>query len=431
MEASSVTRRIAARANVRDWAWWQLPVLLRVYVASVPLAALVLTGYAASQTSWGSADLVKYLLLFACALVSVAATPRIAYSQGALVRDFVTVWVLPVAILLPPVYAMVLPIPLYVLTQWRVHRGVVYRRVFTAAAIGLAYGAASVLFRAFPASFAGGPIGTGLHALTWAVAVAVCEIVGGRGHRFLILGAIKLTDPTVRLADQELSREALQGDFAEFDLGVLITLVVAVNPALAIFGVPTVLLARRFMMHAQLVAQSRIDTKTGLLNASTWEREAKGEIARAIRTGAPLALALIDIDHFKVVNDTFGHLVGDKALRAVTDGLRSQLRNYDLAGRFGGEEFVVLLPHAREGDALSVAERLRTHIAALSIPVNDADESGTQVKLTISVGVAALDGNNRELTGMLATADAALYHAKVTGRNKTHMMIATAPVSSP
>jgi len=174
MEASSVTRRIAARANVRDWAWWQLPVLLRVYVASVPLAALVLTGYAASQTDWRSADLVKYLLLFACALVSVAATPRIAYSQGALVRDFVTVWVLPVAILLPPMYAMVLPIPLYVLTQWRVHRGVVYRRVFTAAAIGLAYGAASVLFHAFPASFAGGTIGTGMHALTWAVAVAVC-----------------------------------------------------------------------------------------------------------------------------------------------------------------------------------------------------------------------------------------------------------------
>ena len=73
----------------------------------------------------------------------------------------------------------------------------------------------------------------------------------------------------------------------------------------------------------------------------------------------PLAVALVDIDHFKVVNDTYGHLVGDKALRAVTDALRSQLRGYDLAGRFGGEEFVVLLPQAREQDALNVAERLR------------------------------------------------------------------------
>ena len=86
------------------------------------------------------------------------------------------------------------------------------------------------------------------------------------------------------------------------------------------FAVPTVLLVRRFMMHAQLLALARVDTKTGLLNASTWEREAETEIARAVRTESPLALALVDIDHFKLVNDTYGHLAGDKALRAVTDG---------------------------------------------------------------------------------------------------------------
>jgi diguanylate cyclase (GGDEF)-like protein len=395
------------------------------------VAALVLTCFAASQTTWRTADLWKYLLLLGCGLVSVAATPRMAYLQGGMTRDFLTVWVLPVAILLPPVYAMVTPVPLYLLTQWRLHPGVVYRVVFSGAGISLAYGAAALVFRAFPASFAGGHIGTGLHALTWTAAVAICEIVGGRGNHFRIVGAIKLTDSSIRLADLEFNREALQGDFAEFDMGVLITVVVAVNAVLAVFAVPTVLLARRFIMHAQLVAQSRIDTKTGLLNASTWEQEATVEIARAVRTGTPLALALVDIDHFKAVNDTYGHLVGDKALRAVADGLCSQLRVYDMAGRFGGEEFVVLLPHARESDALNVAERLRSHIAALSIPVNDADESGPCVKLTISVGVAALDGDSRELAEMLAAADAALYYAKETGRNKTHVITASAHVSSP
>ena len=215
-----------------------------------------------------------------------------------------------------------------------------------------------------------------MHALTFTLAVAACEIVGGRGHQLLIVVGMKLTDPTIRIAALELNREALQGDFAEFDLGVLITVVVAVNVALAVFAVPTVLLVRRFMMHAQLLAQSRIDTKTGLLNASTWEREAAVEITRAVRTGTPLALALVDIDHFKMVNDTYGHLVGDKALRAVTDALRSQLRAYDLAGRFGGEEFVVLLPQAREMDAINVAERLRAHIANMSIPVGNDIESG-------------------------------------------------------
>jgi diguanylate cyclase (GGDEF)-like protein len=388
----------------------------------VPLVAITLTCFAASQTTWRGADLWKFALLLGCGLASVAATPRIAYLQGGMTRDFITVWVLPIAILLPPIYAMVTPIPLYLLTQWRVHRGTIHRRVFTVAAMGLCYGAASLVFRAFPASFAGGAIGIGMHALTWAVAVAVVEIVGGRGHNALIAVAIKIADPTVSLVDQELSREALLGDFAEFDLGILITVVVAVSPVLAVFAVPTVLLARRFMMHAQLVAQSRIDTKTGLLNASTWEREAAAEIARAVRTDSPLALALVDIDHFKLVNDTHGHLVGDKALRAVTDGLRSQLRSYDLAGRFGGEEFVVLLPHAREADALSVAERLRAHIASLSIPVHDDNESGPCVKLTISVGVAALDGASRELTDMVAAADAALYYAKEAGRNRTHVI---------
>jgi len=169
------------------------------------------------------------------------------------VRDFITAWVLPVAILLPPVYALIMPIPLYSLTQALSPRSVVYRRVFSAAAISLAYGVAAVLFRVFPASFAGPSIGTGVHALTWTLAVAVCEIVGGRINHLLIAGAIKLSDPNVKLADLEFNREALQGDFAEFDLGILITVVVAVNVVLAVFAVPTVLLARRFMMHAQLL----------------------------------------------------------------------------------------------------------------------------------------------------------------------------------
>jgi diguanylate cyclase (GGDEF)-like protein len=429
MEASSLTRRLLTRADFRDWAWWQLPWLLRCYVGVVPIAAAVLACLAAVETTWHAADAAKFVLLLGCGLISVAATPRVVYRHGGMTRDFITVWVLPIAILLPPFYAMVAPIPLYVLTQFWVFRGVVYRRVFTVGAIALAYGAASVLFRAFPASFAGGAIGTGTHALTWAVAVAIAEQVARRGHQILIMGGIKLSNPATRVIPQELNREALVADFTEFDLGVLITIVVAVNPVLAIFAVPTVLLVRRFMMHGELLAQSRIDTKTGLLNASTWEEEAATEIARAVRTGIPLALALVDIDHFKLVNDTYGHLVGDKALRAVTEALRSQLRAYDLAGRFGGEEFAILLPHAREVDALAVAERLRVYIADLSIPVRDNDESGPFVRVTISVGVAALDGASRELTGMLAAADAALYHAKETGRNKTHVVTAPAQAS--
>jgi diguanylate cyclase (GGDEF)-like protein len=429
MEASSVTRRVLTSLDVRQWAWWQLDRPLKSYVGVLTLAFVGLTCFAASQTAWHASDLRKFALLLGCGLVSVAATPRTAYIKGGLTRDFLTVWVLPIAVLLPPLYAMVAPIPLYLLTQWLVSRGLIYRRVFSVASLALAYGAASLVFHAIPDSFAGPAVRTGAHALTWAVAVAACEIIGGRGQNLMIAAAVKISDPAVRMTDVSFNREAIQSDIAELDLSVFVSIVVAVNPVLAILGVPTVLLVRRFMMHAQLLAQARVDTKTGLLNASTWEQEAEIEIARAVRTGSPLAVALVDIDHFKAVNDTYGHLVGDKALRAVTDGLQSQLRAYDLAGRFGGEEFAIMLWNAREADALSIAERLRVHIAGLSIPVRDDDESGPLVRVTISVGVAALDGVSRELTDLLAAADAALYHAKETGRNKTHMIPASAQAS--
>ena len=125
-------------------------------------------------------------------------------------------------------------------------------------------------------------------------------------------------------------------------------------------------------------------------------------------------------DSFKAVNDTHGHLVGDKALRAVTDALRGQLRAYDLAGRFGGEEFAILLPHTTQANAVIIAERLRTRIATMPIPIRDDDSSGPSVSLTVSIGVTVLDNASRELTDLLADADTALYYAKENGRNKTH-----------
>ncbi len=446
MEASSITRSTLVHADIRNWAWWQLPLLLRCYVGIVVGIAPILTIFAATQTTWHARDLGKFVLLLGCGMACVAATPHIAY-HGGMTRDFLSAWVLPVAILLPPVYAMLTPLPLQILTHFRVHRGIVYRRVFTVAAMGQCYGLASLVFRTFPPSFAGSTIGSGAHALTWVLAVAACEIVGGRGHHTLIAAAIKIADPTVRIAKLEFDKEALEGDFAESDLGIVITVVIAVNAVLAVVAVPTVLLIRRFMMHEQLLAQSRIDTKTGLLNSTTWETEATAEVTRAIRTHSPLSLALIDIDYFKRVNDTHGHLVGDKVLRAVTDAIQQHLRTYDLAGRFGGEEFVVLLPQARQADAVNIAERLRRHIAAMSIPVHDGgsgkehavdpsmngaanrDDSHHQVRLTISVGVAALNESVHELNALMAAADAALYHAKQTGRNKTSVVWASEPMS--
>src|ERR1700750_2050063 len=102
MEASSATRRMLAGVAARDWAWWRLPWLLRCYVGSVPLALLILFGYVIPHNPPRSRGLVTFLVLLGCGAISVVATPRIAYLQAGLVRDFLTVWVLPVAVLLPP-----------------------------------------------------------------------------------------------------------------------------------------------------------------------------------------------------------------------------------------------------------------------------------------------------------------------------------------
>jgi len=418
MQVSSLARRIKRCVSVRDWHWWQLPPALRLYVAAVPVATVVVIGIEARFTSWTASDAIKFLLLVCCGMISVALTPRVMYAYPGVTRDFSTVWVLPIAILLPPVYAALAPIPFIAVLHFFVHRGVVHRRVFTAASISLTYTAVSVVFRWFPPSFAGSHIGTGWHALTWALAVAACEALAGRVQHYLVGGAVKIANPKVRVMPIDLSPQALESDFLKMDLGILITLAVALSPAMVVVAIPLVFLVRRFLEHPVLVAQSRIDAKTGLLNVSTWESEAEAELSRAVRTRNPVAMALVDIDHFKVVNDTYGHLVGDRVLKAIAKALTSQSRDYDRAGRFGGEEFVLLLAQTSKDDACKIAERLRSYVASLEIPTDDRPGAST-LKVTISIGVTSMArGEAFELADLLAAADSAMYHAKEAGRNQ-------------
>ena len=402
---------------MRDWAWWGLDPALRGYVAAIPAAATVVILFCASHTAWHPADQAKFLLLVLCGMISVASTPRIMYAFPGLTRDFSAIWVLPTAILLQPFYAAIVPIFFSITLNVFVHRGVLYRAVFSAAAQSLGYAAASVVFRWFPASIAGSHVGTGPHALYWCLAVVAAEIVGSRGHNFLILAAIKMSDPQARVWATELDRDALQALFVEIDLGVLITLAVALSPTLVVIAFPTVLLVRRFLVYPIIRAQSRVDAKTGLLNVSTWETEAETELSRAVRTHSPLALALVDIDHFKQVNDTYGHLAGDRVLKAIAEALTGQSRDYDKVGRFGGEEFVLLLAQTVEKDACKIAERLRNYVASLTVPADDRPDAPL-LSVTVSVGVTALARDEtRELSDLLAAADSAMYHAKQAGRN--------------
>jgi diguanylate cyclase (GGDEF)-like protein len=417
-----MTRRPPRRAAaIGDWPIWSLPRWLLAYVLTIIALAMIAIGVAAWSTTITGHDLALFGLLLGCTALAVE-LGRKAGEPGGMIKDVQGVWELPVAILLPPLYALLLPMIRIALVQWRVRRAPVYRRVFSGAAIGLSYGAASVTFHSLSGLVPPASTATLSRGLVWTLLVAVSVLVKAVVNKATIMTAVKGADPAASIRAQVFGREPLYHDIAEICIGVLVTYGVAGNPLLALAALPVVTLLQRSLRHAQLVTDSRADSKTGLLNAATWERESAAEVARAVRTKSPLAIALLDIDKFKVINDTYGHLVGDQVLKEIARTLTSLLRDYDLAGRFGGEEFSVLLPQTRAVDAFRIAERVRANIAGLSIIAPGAT-GGERVHVTVSIGVAALDsGSRRDLAELMSAADAALYRAKADGRDQVQMI---------
>jgi len=229
--------------------------------------------------------------------------------------------------------------------------------------------------------------------------------------------AAHLAEPEAKLGEVLWDRETFLLDLTETCVGILVAIPCALSPLLLLVALPPVILLQRSLMHQQLQAAARTDPKTGLLNAAAWQREADAEISRAQRTGLPqnalVSMLLIDVDHFKRVNDTHGHLAGDEVLKGLATELRQQVRDSDIVGRFGGEEFTVLLPRADAAEALAIAERLRRGASSLSICAGDA-----RIGVTVSIGVAVYGRHGRDLFELLAAADLALYRAKDKGRNQ-------------
>jgi diguanylate cyclase (GGDEF)-like protein len=415
-------RQLWRTTAIRDWPIWSLPRWLTGYVLTVIAVYLAAVGIAASVTVFSRRDLALFGLLMACTAAAVELTRRTTEEGSGATKDTQGVWELPVAILLPPFYALVSPIARIALTQWRVRRAPLYRRVFTGAAVGLSYGAASVTFHSLSALVARGSAGTLSHGIVWTALVIVSALVKSVLNKATVLTAAKGANPDASIRTAVLSGESLYHDASEICIGVLVTFGVAGDPLLALAALPVVTLLQRSLRHAKLVTDSRADSKTGLLNAATWERESAVEVARAVRTQSPLAIAMVDIDRFKAINDTYGHLAGDQVLKQIANTLNTTLRDYDLAGRFGGEEFSLLLPQTRAVDAFRIAERVRATIAGLIIIAPGAN-GGERVQVTVSIGVAALDsGGKRELSELLAAADAALYRAKASGRDQVQMI---------
>jgi diguanylate cyclase (GGDEF)-like protein len=155
------------------------------------------------------------------------------------------------------------------------------------------------------------------------------------------------------------------------------------------------------------------DQLTGVLNRREFERLLAAEEERLKRFGRPFALLLLDLDHFKRVNDTYGHPAGDAVLRVVAERMGKELRAVDRLARFGGEEFAVMLPEVDAGLATHVTSRLVDAIAAQPVVLPD----GSALQVTISAGSAARPTDAADITGLISVADKALYAAKARGRN--------------
>ncbi len=177
-----------------------------------------------------------------------------------------------------------------------------------------------------------------------------------------------------------------------------------------------------------------VDRLTGVPNRPSILATYATEVDRAIRYDRPLAIAFVDVDRFKSINDTFGHQVGDQALHALAQAMREALRSTDVVGRYGGEEFLIVLPETSIDDAATISEKLRS--AVEHIDLRSPDES--EVHLTISVGITGGRGRMLRPDDLLRGADAAMYAAKALGRNQVSVhqaldelaSVSTAPISA-
>lgn len=173
---------------------------------------------------------------------------------------------------------------------------------------------------------------------------------------------------------------------------------------------------QRLKLEAALKEQAATDPLTGLYNRREYEMLFGHEIERARRTNTALSVCIVDLDHFKKVNDTHGHGVGDDVLRRTAAIYRNNLRTMDIIGRLGGEEFIILLPETTIDQAVFIGKRLLSELAA-----TDIDTGATTLRITATIGISQLHPNDQDFNTIIQRADAALYRGKEAGRNRVEV----------
>lgn len=209
--------------------------------------------------------------------------------------------------------------------------------------------------------------------------------------------------------------EALLTESVLLLMGAVVAALWTFNHWLVIPALSPLLLIYKTLTIPQLKHDARIDAKTGLLNAKHFSECFTAELDRARRFDRPLSLIMADLDLLRNVNNTYGHLAGDKVLAEIGRVIQGTIREYDIAGRFGGEEFAIVLPEVGMEEARQIGERLRAAVEQTSIEIATSE---TPIQVTMSLGLASLAPNTSTLTELLHAADVAVYQAKLQGRNR-------------
>jgi diguanylate cyclase (GGDEF)-like protein len=434
---------------------WSNPVPVLVYVLAVDTlaagviaaATLQATGSTGSTGSTGTptglagavtgTDLVRLLVLVLGSAVHVEAARGIErrrelLAEGVSYANLKGMWTFAGAVVLPLPLAAVLIATTYAHSWCRLRRVTPHRWVFSAASVRLSAATAAVLLDAIaPAGH--GASGAGEGGFPSGPLGLLALMVAGLAYWFLnyamVIVAMLLSSPNAT-AGQVLGRLSDQLIVAgSLGLGVATAALLIHEPWIVAVLVVTVLGLHYGLLAGQFETASQLDAKTRLLNPVWWNELATKQLARAKRTGQSVGLIFVDMDHFKHVNDTCGHLAGDQVLKTIAAALKRETRADDLLCRHGGEEFAVLLPDVDPAELAHAAERLRRLVAGQVITVDTDRGKITLDQLSCSVGTAIYPQDGTELDTLTLAADTAMYAAKAAGRNTVKHAPATPGIS--
>ncbi|MCW2542001.1 MAG: diguanylate cyclase [Frankiales bacterium] len=420
----AATTRIAATSvvprsrAVTSWQLWQAPRRALAVIVVTEFAALIGLAVAAPSATWRGHHFVQWAVLAGLSVVYSELSARVErmrrFLNSAGHISMTSVWAFAAVLTVPPLYSASLICFLFGYNAWQ------RRKVQVIRPHRVLFNTSTAIVAALTAGWVTTSVHSHLMFLGYGPATAVATIaalvVYFLTNITLVTAVIYFSVGSVALKELLPDREQFGLEFGTLVLGIFTAETLLQSAWLSPAVLVLMLLLQRSSLVSQLEVAATTDAKTGLLNATAWQELAQRQLLHAQRDDAPCAVLLLDLDHFKQVNDTVGHLAGDAALKALADALRKELRGYDAVARFGGEEFVMFLNNLDASNARQVAERTLARVRELVIYGRDG--AALPVRLTASIGMSTYPEHGCDLTELLESADAALYTAKDSGRDQ-------------